>query len=343
MPIQEHISLAQYTTFKIGGNARYFYSVSSEDELVEAVQFSKKQSLPILVIGGGSNMLISDKGFVGLVIQMNMKGITERGDTFSVQAGEVWDDVVAYAVRQGFFGFENLSAIPGTAGAAPVQNIGAYGVEACQLIHTVRALDTTTMKFVDLLNDQCAFAYRDSLFKHQKGRYIITSIDFIARKDGQVNIEYKDLKEYFKTIISTGILPTALEVREAVIKIRAGKLPDWKQWGTAGSFFKNPIVSQVKFDELKKIYSDIPGFPAGADGPEADGMVKISLGWILDKICNVKGLKNGRARVYEKQALVLVSEPGATAEEVTGLARMLMDCVKEKTGIDIEGEVEWVN
>jgi len=337
MSIQEHISLAQYTTFKIGGNARYFCSVDSEDELIEVVQFAQKKSVRILILGGGSNMLISDKGFEGLVIKMNIKGITSHGGHVSVGAGEMWDDLVAYGVNAGMYGFENLSAIPGTVGAAPVQNIGAYGTEASQLIVSVRALDTQTMKFIELSNSECVFGYRDSLFKHQKGRYIITSVIFFAHTVGQVNIEYKDLKEYFKKEIEHKTTPNSIQVRNAVISIRAAKLPDWKQWGTAGSFFKNPIVSQAKFDDLKKTYPDLPHFV------ESDTNIKIPLGWILDKICNVKGLKHGRVRVYEKQALVLVSEPGATADEVTSLARILIDCVKEKTGIEIEGEVEWVN
>ena len=337
MSIQEHISLAQYTTFKIGGKARFFCSVHSEDELVEAVRFAQEKSLRILVIGGGSNMLISDKGFDGLVIRMNIKGIVSSGEQLTIGAGEVWDDLVAYTVDAGIYGFENLSAIPGTVGAAPVQNIGAYGVETSRLIVSVRALDTQTLKCVELSNSECTFGYRDSLFKHQKGRYIITSVTFFAYKVGQVHIEYKDLKEYFKTEIEHKVTLSVSQVRNAVISIRAAKLPDWKQWGTAGSFFKNPIVSQKKFEDLKKTYPDLPHFV------EPDNNVKIPLGWILDKICNMKGLKHGRVRVYEKQALVLVSEPGATADEVTSLARILMDCVKEKTGIEIEGEVEWVN
>ena len=338
MPIQEQVSLAKYTTFKIGGNARYFCAVTSEKELIEAVDLAQKKSLSILVIGGGSNMLISDKGFDGLVIKMDIKGITDTDSRISVGAGEIWDDLVACAVDKGLYGFENLSAIPGTVGAAPVQNIGAYGAEVCDLIVSVRALDTTTMSFIELSHDVCAFAYRDSLFKHEKGRYIIVGVNFGTRKDGHVHIEYKDLKEYFsKQNQKSGAKPSCHEVRDAVISIRSTKLPDWKQWGTAGSFFKNPIISKSKYTELKKAYPDMPSFA------EPDGNVKIPLGWVLDKVCNVKGLKHGRAHVYEKQALVLVSEPGATAEEVTGLARMLMDCVKEKTGIEIEGEVEWVN
>ncbi len=337
MSIQKQVSLAPYTTFKIGGNAHFFCAVASKEELIEAVQFAKQKTLPILVIGGGSNILISDKGFDGLVIKMNIKGIIQKDNILSVGAGEVWDDLVAYVVSTGLYGFENLSSIPGTVGATPVQNIGAYGTEVCQLIKSVHAFDTTTMSYVDLSQDVCAFGYRDSLFKHQKGRYIIIGVNFIANKNGSINIEYKDLKEYFKKEIENKSVITISNVRNAVVSIRAEKLPDWRKWGTAGSFFKNPIISNGAYNELKKTYPDIPCFA------EPNNNVKIPLGWILDKVCNIKGLKHGHVRVYEKQALVLISEPGATAQEVAELARMLMDFVKEKTGIDIEGEVEWVN
>ena len=197
MSIEEHVALAPYTTFKIGGNARYFCSVHTEDELVEAVSFAQKNSLRTLIMGGGSNMLVSDKGFDGLVINVNIKGITVMGETISVQAGEVWDEFVFYAVSNAMYGFENLSAIPGTVGAAPVQNIGAYGTEVAEVIQAVRVFDVSSMKFIELSNKECAFAYRDSLFKHHKGRYIITRVDFVCRKNGAVNIEYKDLKQYF--------------------------------------------------------------------------------------------------------------------------------------------------
>ncbi len=354
--IEENIKLASYTTFKIGGPARFFCQVTKEEELVEAVRFAEGKRLAIFVLGGGSNILVGDYGFAGLVIKMEIKGIDQRGlsSLLSVGAGEVWDDFVDYAVKQGFYGIENLSSIPGTVGATPVQNIGAYGCDVSSSILTVHAFDTNTMKFVDFSNDDCKFEYRDSVFKRQKGRYIITRVDFRLIKNGNVNIEYEDLRVYFDKFqtsdndllkrvdnrmanIQRSLMPTLDQVRQAVIKIRAIKLPDWKKWGTAGSFFKNPIISADKFAELTKKYPDLPGFS------EPDGRIKVSLGWILDKICNVKGLMIGNVGTYEKQALVLVSKPGATAEEIVVFAHDLMKRVKEKTGIDIEGEVECVN
>jgi UDP-N-acetylmuramate dehydrogenase len=355
MNIREHVSLARYTTFKIGGAARFYCSVKNEDELVRACQFAKEKNLAVFILGGGSNVLISDKGFDGLVIRIRLKGINsedievegaEPGGSKSdnslqsrvlvtAAAGEQWDDLVDYSVSHGLYGIENLSAIPGTVGAAPVQNIGAYGSEIAETLIGVRALNTETMTFVQLSNEDCHFTYRDSIFKKEKGRYIITNIKLSLLRNGKINIGYKDLKEYFEKNRKTS--PTLAEVRDAVINIRWAKLPDWKLWGTAGSFFKNPIIPASQFSVLKAQYPELPGFP------ESGGRVKVSLGWILDKICNVKDMQKGNVRAYEKQALVLVAKPGATSEEVVALANELMRLVKEKTGIVIEGEVEWVN
>lgn len=340
--IQEGVYLAKYTTFKIGGKARFFCVVTDEQELLEAVTFAKEKSFKIFILGGGSNILVSDYGFDGLVIKMDFKGIKiisddKRSVILSVGAGENWDDLVAYTVDNNLSGIENLSAIPGTVGAGPVQNIGAYGSEIRETLVGVRVLDTSSMKFVDMGNADCRFAYRDSVFKHEKGKYIITRVDLKLNRDGQVNIDYKDLASYFSTRdLKNNSKPTLQEVRQAVIEIRASKLPDLNKWGTAGSFFKNPIISTEKLFELKKQYPDLPTFP------ELDGRVKVSLGWILDKVCNVKGVSIGGARVYEKQALVLVGKTGTTSEEVKKLAQELMKRVKDKVGIDIEPEVEWV-
>ncbi|MES2216241.1 MAG: UDP-N-acetylmuramate dehydrogenase [Patescibacteria group bacterium] len=335
MEIQKNIKLAKYTTFKIGGPASFFCIVKTDEDLVEAITFAQKEKQHLFVLGGGSNILIHDRGFNGLVIKMCMEGIEYDGENVRAAAGEGWDDLVDQAVTKGLYGLENLSAIPGTVGAAPVQNIGAYGAEASNTIVSVRAFDIKNMKFVELTNEECTFSYRDSLFKHEKGRYIITCVNFKLSREPKVNTSYKEVREYLakKNIVN----PTPEDIRHAVIEIRWGKLPDWKLWGTAGSFFKNPVVNADHFSKLRQTFPDLPGFP------EDDGRVKVSLGWILDKVCHVKGLCVGNVCTYEKQALVLVSRPGATSEEVVKLAHELMDTVKEKTGIEIEGEVEWVN
>ncbi len=338
MKIQENVPIAPYTTFRIGGPARFFCTVSSEDELVEAVRFAKEKSLRFIVLGGGSNVLFSDQGFSGLIIKNEIMGktFTDDGTLYSVidaNAGEDWEEFVAETVEKDLFGIENLSSIPGKVGAAPVQNIGAYGAEVGNVIESLRVLDTKTMKFIDLSFVDCKFSYRDSIFKHEKGRYIVTKVRFRLCKQGDVNIEYKELGKYF--IDKHISKPSLKEVRNAVIEIRKNKLPDWKVWRTAGSFFKNPIITGDKFAELKKIYPDLPGYT------EPDGRIKVSLGWILDKVCDAKGLTIGNVSTYEKQALVLVAKPGATASEVVAFSNELMHRVKEKTGIEIEGEVDW--
>lgn len=339
MNISEHIPLAPYTTFKIGGPARFFCIVKNDADVIEAVAFAKEKEIPFFVLGGGSNLLISDDGYTGLVIKIEIGGIVveEKGNAglFKVGAGVDWDQFVGDVVSKGYYGVENLSSIPGVVGAVPVQNIGAYGTDASSVVKNVHAFDTVAGVFVDISNTDCQFEYRGSFFKKQKGRFIITRVDIELRKNAVVDASYKDLRNYFdeKNIAN----PTLLQVRDAVIDIRSAKLPDWKKWGTAGSFFKNPIVSATQFMILKKAHPDLPGFP------EQDGRVKVSLGWILDKVCNAKGLVVGNAGTYEKQALVLVSKPGATAGEVVSLSRELMKIVKEKTGIEIEAEVEWVN
>jgi UDP-N-acetylmuramate dehydrogenase len=362
MTILEHFPLAPYTTFKIGGPARFFCAVTNEAELIQALTFAREKKLAVFVLGGGSNILISDAGFDGLVIKIELIGLelAEIGNNdasnaeknvdtsatldgnldakkviLSVGAGENWDATVAYAVEQGLYGLENLSAIPGSVGATPVQNIGAYGAEVSSVIGSVSALDTQAMEVVRLSNAECDFSYRNSIFKKERGRYVILRVYFKLARNGKVNTEYKDVQDYFAKIGKTN--PTLAEVRAAVTEIRRNKLPDLKEWGTAGSFFKNPIISAEKFAELKVRYVEIPGFP------ESDGRVKVSLGWILDKVCNAKGLCIENACVYEKQALVLVGKPGVTAEEINVLAEQLVKQVKEKTGIEIEREVEWVS
>ncbi|MEI6396963.1 MAG: UDP-N-acetylmuramate dehydrogenase [Candidatus Taylorbacteria bacterium] len=342
MKISENILLAKYTTFKIGGPARFFCVVKDEDELVQAVKFAQAQKnsgaqvLPILILGGGSNMLVSDAGFGGLVIKNEIAGIKISDDsvTLTAGAGESWDGLVEYAASHELFGLENLSAIPGTVGAAPVQNIGAYGAEAAQTISNVRALDTKAMKFVELLAADCKFGYRDSIFKQDRGHYIVTQVTFKLLKKGVLKMDYKDVREYFDTRNVTS--PALVDLRKAIIEIRASKLPDWKVWGTAGSFFKNPSVSAAKFEELKAKYPELPGYP------EDDGSVKVSLGWILDKVCDARGLTIGNVATYGNQALVVVAKSGATATEVLTLSQDLMRRVKDKMGIVIEAEVEWV-
>ncbi len=343
MTFLEHVSLAPHTSFKIGGPARFFCIVKTVDELKAAVLFANSKKVPFFILGGGSNILISDKGFAGLVIKMEITGISlkversKKGEENTIViagAGESWDGLVKYAVLKGLGGIENLSLIPGTVGAAPIQNIGAYGSEVKDAIWWVEVLDVKLVEITTLSKNKCAFRYRSSIFKDMPGRYIVTRVAFKLSKDAPLNIEYRDVQEWYRTHADHP--RTIAGVRDAVVAIRTAKLPDLKQWGTAGSFFKNPIIAANHYSELKKKYPEMPGFP------EADGRVKVPLGWILDKVCNAKGLKAGNVSTYEKQALVLVATPGATAAEVDKLAIQLTDEVNELTGIVVEREVEYI-
>lgn len=333
MKIEKDKSLKEFTTFRIGGTAQFFCSVKNEDEVREAVMFAWNSKLAIFVLGGGSNVLISDAGFKGLVIKMEMKGIEIAGERVVVAAGENWDGFVRKCVESGLYGVENLSLIPGTVGAAPVQNIGAYGSEVKDTIESVRVYDRVENVFKDFTNKECQFEYRNSLFKREAGRYIIVSTTFILKKEAKVNIEYKDLKEFF----AGKQTPTLVEVRNAVIEIRTRKLPDVKLVGTAGSFFKNPIVTHGQANELEKRYPDLPIYPVD------DTYVKVSLGWILDHVCGYKGKTVGNVGAYKNQALVLVNNGDATAEEIKRFAQEIEKAVFEKTKIKIEPEVQFIS
>jgi UDP-N-acetylmuramate dehydrogenase len=335
MHIEQNVPLASLTTFKVGGLARYFAAVKSTGELKEAVAFAKEKSLPFFVLGEGSNLLVLDQGFPGLVIKNEIRGIKikEADGDFLLEAGagENWDSFVAFAVSQKLYGLENLSHIPGSVGGAPVQNVGAYGAEVKETIAEVEVFDTEKMEIKTLSNKECKFSYRDSIFKHEEGRHlIITKVAFTLKKTGQVNIGYRDLRERFKNTYSSDLTPK--EVREAVIAIRTEKLPDWKKVATAGSFFKNPFISKAHFEKLKKTYPEITGFTEG-------NKVKVPLAWILDKVCGLSGFKENNVGLYAKQPLTVVNLGDATFEEIENFTRKIAGMIKEKTGIEVEWEV----
>ncbi len=338
MTIQENIPLKDHTTFKIGGPARYFVAVQSLDELKEATAYARTHSLPLLVLGGGSNVLISDHGFNGVVIKIEIKGIEIKdkdNETAEViaGAGENWDSFVETTVKKGLYGLENLSLIPGSVGAAPVQNIGAYGAEVKDTIAWVEAFNCEIGEITHFSNEACTFAYRDSFFKKPENKkYIITRVAFDLLKQGMLNTTYKDIAEFVKNIPTDEI--TLQKVREIVIDIRSNKLPDINTVGTAGSFFKNPIVTQEKFDELRLKYPSLPGFAAAAN------FVKIPAAWMLDNLCGFKGFREADAGVYKNQALVLVNFGSASSQDIYSLAQKMTACVKEKTNIELEKEVQ---
>ena len=331
------IPLSLHTTFRIGGNAKYFISVESTEQLKEAVLFAQEKGLPFFVLGGGSNLLVSDDGFFGVVIKINIVGIEWKNVSDSsvevlMGAGENWDYVVGLSVERALSGFENLSGIPGTVGATPVQNIGAYGSEIKDTISLVEVFDTSEMVVKTLRLQDMAFGYRDSIFKNPEGKkYIIVRVGCILQKNAKPNISYKDLTAFFaKNNIAQ---PSVNDVRNAVLEIRRAKLPDLNMYGTAGSFFKNPIVSGEVFETLKEKFPLIVSFDTSL------GQKKISAAWILDNICGFKGYRAGNVGVYQNQSLVLVNFGEGTSREIKNLADEMKACVKKNTGIDISEEI----
>jgi UDP-N-acetylmuramate dehydrogenase len=330
--ISENVYIAEYTTLKVGGNARYVAVVENEEDLKTAVSFAKQKKLPFFVLGSGSNTLVPDEGYPGIVILIENKGMKVREEEnhtiLTAQAGEPLDDVVAYAIKQGLWGIENLSHIPGTIGATPIQNVGAYGVEVKDVIDSVRVYDTQAETFIDLANEACAFSYRHSLFKTDLGKkYIVVSVTLRLSRTESAHLTYKDLQNYFPEKS-----PSLCEIRDAVITIRSRKFPNWNEIGTAGSFFKNPTVSNEAFLRLQVQYPEIVGH-------ETVSGVKLSLGWILDKVLKLRGYAHGSVSTYEAQALVLVASHGATSSQITEFANEIVRKVQEATGITIEWEV----
>ncbi len=334
LSVLEQIPLTDYTTFKTGGLARYFCTVTTVAELKAAVDFAHAKQLPFFVLGSGSNVLVPDAGYDGVVLLMAMKGreftpIRESIVELTCASGEVLDAVIADTVARGLWGLENLSHIPGTVGATPVQNVGAYGVEVADTIVSVTVFDTVRMCTVVLDAAQCQFGYRDSIFKHAAGaRFIITEVTFALSQVPQPQLSYADLV----TLTQLGA-PTLAEIRATLITVRSSKFPDWGVIGTAGSFFKNPTVPRESIVSLIETFPLMPVYPA------SDGYVKVSLGFILDKICGLKGYRQELISLYEKQALVLVADRGATTAQIEKFADDITRIVFEKTNIVIEREV----
>ncbi len=324
MIITERVLLAEHTTFRIGGPARYFARVHTIEEVRAAFAFAKEKGLSVFVLGGGSNVLVADAGFDGLVIHLALEGVVREGDMLVAAAGESWDAVVEHAVAEGLWGVENLSGIPGTVGAAPIQNIGAYGSEVKDTLAWVEAFDTETGGVVRITGAECGFGYRTSRFKKEPGQFVILRAAFALHSAGKPNALYKDLvgAESF----------SLAEVRARVLAIRAGKFPDLAKEGTAGSFFLNPTVTPEKASELLAAYPGMPQFPV-------EGGVKLSLAWLLDKVLEAKGMQVGGARLYEKQPLVIAASRDATAADVRELAEKVLALVKNKFLINIEPEV----
>jgi UDP-N-acetylmuramate dehydrogenase len=329
--VKEHVLLAPHTTLGVGGAARFFADCTSEAELHKALAYAREHTLPIAILGGGSNTLVPDAEFEGLVIKVSVRGLAFEEDGGSViavaGAGVSWDELVVAATGRGLWGIENLAAIPGTVGGAVVQNIGAYGAELSQTFVWAEAV-TLAGGTARTLRADAEFAYRTSIFKKCRD-LLITRVALRLSRSGVPQLSYPDL---VKAAERNEPLSTPQEIADVVRRIRSAKFPHNES--TAGSFFKNPIVSSAVGEKLK---AQFPGLPLNSVG---DGRVKVPLAWILDQALGLKGFAVGSARLFERQPLVLVVQKGGTARDVDALADMVRERVKEATSLTIEREVE---
>lgn len=336
MKITQHASLLSYNTFGIDVNANYFIEYNSAVDLQEVLQLDIVKSNVILHIGGGSNLLFLND-FNGVVLHSaikSIKKISENVNSVYLEVGSSmnWDDLVEYCVEKGWGGVENLSLIPGEVGASAVQNIGAYGVEVQDVIEEVNAVEIETAKLRTFTNEECCYAYRNSIFKKEfKGKYIITSILFRLDKNPNFNLDYHQLEE---EVLKNGEV-NLQNIRKTIIAIRERKLPDPKVMGNAGSFFMNPIISTGLFKSLQEIYPQIPHYYVSATEE------KVPAGWLIEQ-CGWKGKSIGKAAVHNKQALVLVNLGGATGAEINYLANQIQASVKKKFGIELKPEVNYI-
>lgn len=335
MDVMTNISLKQYTTMKLGGETRYMATADSTSDVVSLYRNARKENLPIFVLGGGSNVITHDEVFEGIVLLNKIKGfevISETDETTDVKigAGEVWDEVVEKAIELGLQGVEAMSGIPGTAGAAPVQNVGAYGQEIADTLISLEAYDSKTDTIVTISANECDFSYRNSIFRDkEKGRYCILSITLRLNKTEPKPPYYASLQKY---IDENDIREVNLSViRVAVLNIRSEKLPDPAELPSAGSFFKNALVEKWKLEELQKEYSDIPNYAM------SDGRYKIPTGWLIDK-AGLRGYRSHGMRVYEKNALVLVNDSATGYDDLAAIREEIVQIVFDKFGIKIEQE-----
>jgi len=338
MIIQKNISLKQFNTFQVDAFAKYFCQINDLNELNSLIMKEQFRGENKFILGGGSNVLFT-KDFEGIVVKNNISGISiisENADLvlLEVGAGYDWDKLVEYTVAAGFNGLENLSLIPGTVGASPIQNIGAYGVEVKDLIESVKGISLEDNKFKTLSNSECNFGYRNSIFKTElKGGFIVTSVVFNLSKSQNVNTEYAALQNYISEHELSIVTPTV--IRQAVIKIRRSKLPDPQEFSNAGSFFKNPVISKNVFKKIKSKYPDLNGYR------DDDSSVKISAGWLIEK-CGLKGRRVKDVGIYEKQALVIINYGNATGCEIFEFSEQINLEVYNQFNIELVKEVNIV-
>lgn len=333
MNIQENFSLQQYNTFGVEAKTKYFAEVNSVEELKETLRLSHS---PLLILGGGSNLLFT-KDFEGLVIKLNLKGITEQITDenhvlVTAKAGENWHEFVQKTISENYGGLENLSLIPGNVGTCPIQNIGAYGTEIKDHFVSCKALNIETLEIETIDLEQCKFGYRDSIFKtSSKGKYVILEVTFkLTTKNHHIKTEYGAISSELKNL---GIEnPTIQDVAKAVINIRQSKLPNPAETGNAGSFFKNPTIPLAQFENLKEQFPEIQGYPNG-------DFVKVPAGWLIEN-AGWKGKQIGNVASHKLQALVIINATGnATGKEIYDFSTQIINSVKEKYGIELEREV----
>ena len=332
--ILNNYSLKNHNTFGIAAKAKYFASFSSEGELVELLKDDICKTVPLFILGGGSNILLT-QDFDGLVLSNNIKGIKiiaedEKNTSITVGAGEIWHDFVLWSIQKNLSGIENLALIPGLVGASPMQNIGAYGVEVKDVITKVSYIEIESGNQKSFTNSECNFSYRNSIFKDElKGRVVITEVVYKLSKTPLNNTKYGAITDELKRLNKE---PSPQSIAQAVINIRSSKLPDPKILGNSGSFFKNPIIETTQFEKLQKDFPEMVGYKVSEE------KTKIAAGWLIDN-AGLKGYRKADAGVHKNQALVLVNYGNASGSEIIDLAKEIQQTIKDKYGINIEPEV----
>ncbi|MBN6074332.1 UDP-N-acetylmuramate dehydrogenase [Aggregatibacter actinomycetemcomitans] len=326
-------NLQPFHTFSIPAQAQKLIEITSVPQLKQVWEECQRENLPVLFLGQGSNVLFVED-FAGAVLINRLRGIAHKEDDrfhyLHVNGGEVWHDLVQWSIEQGFYGLENLALIPGCAGSAPIQNIGAYGVEFKDVCDYVEVLDLTSAEQFRLSCEECEFGYRESVFKHKYAQgYVVTAIGLKLAKNWKPVLKYGNLVNLDKSAVSSA------DVFAEVCAVRQSKLPDPKQFGNAGSFFKNPVVAAQQFARLKEEYPAIPNFP------QADGSVKLAAGWLIDQ-CGLKGYQIGGAAVHQQQALVIINKGNATASDVVELAHHIYQLVALRFDVRLQPEVRFI-
>jgi len=328
--LQPQFDLTAFNTLGLRSFAESYIAITEPEQIPRLFSYAAEQNLPVLWLGGGSNLVLAES-VPGIVAQLKLQGVellesTDQSALLRVGAGEVWHPFVRWTLEQGYYGLENLALIPGSVGASPVQNIGAYGVEVCELIECVDAYDSQAQQWVNLTVEDCLFGYRDSLFKRNPGRFVISSVTFRLSRKYHPKLNYAPLAQRCGEESEVD----ALAVFDAVCEIRSAKLPDPATLGNAGSFFKNPVVTQAQFEELLAEYPAIPNYPA-------DSGRKLAAGWLIEQ-AGLKGYTDGSVGVHKLQALVLVNYGGASKADIQRLSTLVLERVQQKFGIALEQE-----